>query len=271
MDAKQTSPLTVDDIEVLLEKRTADNVSRHHKEIASLAAVISGSADPETITEVDRHLATCDDCRELLTVLYWAETRQGEDGAEPVHIERRAAQKKRIWRPLSLSAAAVFIGALSLIVLTLDKDHIDSENQFIPKGQDDDLIVAVQRGGDLFTASHLDKLESGDSLGLFYTASEPGYLAVFNRDDFGVASVLFPLGATQSAPVQKGEKISLPDGAVVEDGRRCEWIIAVFSDTARPLSALRRAVENAGETGAQCGLSLDVPGVRSKTVLSFTR
>ena len=145
------------------------------------------------------------------------------------------------------------------------------DEQLVLKGYGDNLIVAVERAGKVFTADYLDTLKTGDRLGLFYTASAPGYLAVLSRDAKGDTAVLYPSGKAVSAPVQAGEKKSLPDGAVVDEGSRCEWIVAVFSDAPLSLEKLRHIVANAKATDSQCRLSFGIPQARTVNTLPFLR
>ena len=95
------------------------------------------------------------------------------------------------------------------------------------------MAIAVERGGERFTAREGDRLQAGDRLGFFYSASKPGYLAFFNLDASGKASVLFPSGAQKSGRIEAGQERPLVDGGVVRGGDPCEWLVAFFSGAGR--------------------------------------
>jgi hypothetical protein len=133
------------------------------------------------------------------------------------------------------------------------------------------LTVGVKRDGQTFVASPLQVLKTGDRVGFFYTASKSGYLAVVNRDGMGTASVMFPNGALSSARIDAGKEIPIPDGAVVERGKACEWIVAVFSDEPMQLEKIKSTVENARPNGENCELSLEMKRTRTIVVFPFRR
>jgi hypothetical protein len=272
MNNKPTHAISIEGVEALLRSRRLEVPSDHHEEIESLAMAISGLADDETRKRVDRHLAECPACREILLLFHQTtEESQRSTGDNIVSLNEKREQRKRLWRPISLSAAALLLGAVSLFLLTETKLSTPTEDRFVTKGHRDGFTVAVRRGQKAFTAKHLEELKTGDNLGFFYSASTPGYLAVLNRDTSGKTAVLFPGEGVNSQAIEAGETISLPDGAVVEEGTACEWVIAVFSENPIPLELITSAAQNAKKTRTQCGLSLDLKEARTISVLPFLR
>jgi hypothetical protein len=271
MKTHRQNDIGIADVELLLQHRELVREELHHDVLLKMAEVISGDADRETALMVDEHLATCDSCREALLMLRWTEEASAVGTISDLAERPRPSVKNRIRQFAPLAAAAVFVGALSVYFLHTQQTSEVETPQFMTKGAKDTITVAVRRGDRLFTANHLDKLSSGDSLGFFYSSKQNGYLALFTRDSRGDVSVLFPMAGGGSGPIVAGENISLPDGAVVEKGDGCEWIIGVFSERVLSVPNLIEQIKGATETEETCGLSLDIPYARAECVIAFER
>ncbi len=158
------------------------------------------------------------------------------------------ARRPWLYRYAPLLAAA----ALLVFVLILARP----KPQLVMKGAPITLKIAVERGAHRFTATPGARLDAGDRLGFFYSSAQPGYLAVFNRDQSGQVVPLFP-HLPQSAKVAAGSSVPLPDGATVERGSGCEWFVAVFSKAPRSMEMLRKKVQ-AAQAGPECKLTLPI-------------
>jgi hypothetical protein len=269
MEEKPKRNTTIDTVEQLLRRRPKLSSGEHHVEIEQLAEVISGLADEGTRQDVDEHLASCPDCRETLTTLQWAESEIRLSDAKK--SKKRQTNITELWpRIAAVAAAAVIVAALSFFFFSKTESFPD-HSQLSVKGGGDQLIVAVQRDDDIFRASRLEKLIEGDRLGIFYTTVNPGYMALLNRDGHGNTAVLFPFRGKTNAPVQKGEKVSLENEAVVEKGSGCEWLVGIFSDAPIPLATIKSAVANGTAIPEECDLNVRLDAARSVVVLPFRR
>jgi hypothetical protein len=121
------------------------------------------------------------------------------------------------------------------------------------KGPADTFKVGVLRGTERFFVEPDGTLEAGDQLGFFYSASRAGFLTVIDRDETGRLTLL-----TDALAIAPGEAVSLPDGAELEPGKGCDWLVAVFSD--RPLDRARveAAVRAAPQVSERCGYARPV-------------
>lgn len=91
------------------------------------------------------------------------------------------------------------------------------------------------------------RVRPGDALRFVYEAPADGWLLVLDLDGTGAASVFYPFGGAQAAPVKKGS--SLLDRAVVLDAAPgSEWLAAVFSE--QPLEAAGLLEQLRGQAGA---------------------
>lgn len=146
--------------------------------------------------------------------------------------------------------------------------------ELIPKGYIDQLHVAVQRGPNRFTVNPGDPLKTGDIIGLFYSTDSPGHLAIVHLDEQRVVTPLYPGIGKASAQIRPGDKVALPDSAVLEEGEGCEWFIAVFSDEPIALESLGNSLrQSASFTRADpaCKLRASVDGARSIQVFEIKR
>jgi hypothetical protein len=189
----------------------------------------AGDLDPDETLAFERHLRDCAVCRMDL---------------EAFRVLEREPELRRFgFRPLW----AVLVGCLAVVglasVLWLSSRGAEEASSFRIKGGFG-LQLAVQRGDKRFVASSHDRFQTGDALGFFYTAPADRYLSVLFSDEQGRVVRVFPQGEPRRVPA--GAERPLPDGAVLEPGEGCEWIVAVFSeepvDPARMAERLRQAV-----------------------------
>jgi hypothetical protein len=263
---------TLKAVETILRNRRGADLRAHEEEIESLAKVITGVADEETRGRVDRHLESCAECREVLVTLQWADSpaTEGPDvGSERPRQDKRASSAGLRW--VAVSAAAAMILGFAWLLSTLGEKTAPTDSRMGLKGTDDNLTLVVGRGASRYVLKPLDTLETNDQIGLFYSTLRDGYLLVFALDDAGETSLLFPAGGAQSAPIRTGDNLSLPDGALVEAGSGCEWIIGVFSDAPLRVSDVTRAIENRKRTDGRCGIEIKVTAARTVKVVPFVR
>lgn len=264
---------TLKAVETILRNRPGADLRAHEEEIESLAKVITGVADEETKARVDKHLEGCAECREVLVTLQWADSPAtnldpeiSSDRPEPAS---RAARTGLRWA--AVSAAAAMVIGFAWLLSTLDDKTPPTDAPMGLKGTDDNLTLVVGRGASRCILKPLDTLATNDQIGLFYSTLHDGYLLVFALDDNGETSLLFPAGMAESAPIAPGENRSLPDGALVEAGSGCEWIVGVFSDMPLQASEVARAIEDRTQAEGRCGIEIAVPAARTVKILPFVR
>jgi hypothetical protein len=192
----------------------------------------SGDATPEEAAAFEAHLTGCDACREDLDVF------RGMTGAvEP-------GRPVPGWRPAWLAAAALLLCMLVAGLFVALRSG-EPGPEFRIKGPFR-IHMAVQRGERRFSASSGGTFRTGDVLGFFYTAPEDGYLVVLFSDQRGKITRVFPV--REPGWVRAGIQRPLPDGAVLEPGEGCEWIVGFFSQKPSDVEELgeflRRAVQD---------------------------
>jgi hypothetical protein len=238
------------DMEELLRRRyRSEPVSdAEHRETQLLARVVAGIDEPKLRASA-ADLAMNN--RELTEALLLV------SGGAALH--RRSRKGRNLILIGGAIAALVLVSLPALL-------PVSSDPELVPKGMDDRLEVAAQRGEERFRLRPNDSIRAGDRLGFFYSARSPGYLAVISVDDEGVFSILQP-----STHIQIGEEVPLPNGAVADEGTGCEWIVAVFSEASIPIGELRKQIESAPRTAESCELVPAISRARSVRVIPLTR
>ncbi|MGC4119973.1 MAG: zf-HC2 domain-containing protein [Myxococcales bacterium] len=215
------------DLEELLPHALAAADAGRCAREAELARYAAGEMDAAERTAFEPHLAACADCRADLAAL--GPARQAWDDALPV---RRAWFR---WRPAALVAGLA--GAAAALLLLV---RPGTEPRLVPKGSWQ-LLVAVQRGAEVFRAFEGVELREGDRLGFFYTAEQPGYLHILYADE-AEAVVLHPTGDKPPQPSPAGTEVRGP-------GRRGDprgpWL-RVGGRLLHPRAARRRARDRRG-------------------------
>ena len=161
------------------------------------------------------------------------------------------------------AAAVILVTASVLWTFTTNEpiDHLklshnnveDDKVRLKRKGNFDNIFVVAQRGARQFKLKEGDRLIQGDQLGFFYSTDEPGYLAVFALTEDSEVTLLFPAGKKSSDPITVGNQVPIPDGAVIDQGKGCEWILGVFSDTPLDTDPMIGVFKNASR-GKNCEL-----------------
>jgi hypothetical protein len=222
-----------------------------HRETELLARVVAGNDDPDLRARATDHAVRS---RELTEALLLA------SGTTALPQISRGTR-----RGLILIGGA--IAALVLMSLpSLFSVSPDQRSVLMPKGMEDRLDVAAQRGEQRFRLRANDSIRAGDRLGFFYSARRPGYLTLLSIDDAGVFSVL-----QSTMSIEPGREVPLRDGAVADEGKGCEWIVAVFSDVPIPIDDMRKQIETASRSTAGCTLAPTISGARSVRVIPLVR
>jgi len=250
-----------DSLEQLLRARPGPDREECHK-LELIALAEAGVASPEEQAEAVKHLQDCPACAEALLVLSSLHERQ----------LLRPGPLRPLWKHPSLVAAAA---GLVLILFTIGLVKVISgppsddvaKDQLVVKGARDDLFLAVQRGADRFRLKKGQALKAGDKLGLFYSAPTKGYLAVFNLEQDGDSTLLYPAGESRAAAIVAGTEIPLPDGSEVLEASGCEWVIAVFADQRLEVDKLMKALRRAVSGQKDCRIEPALPGARTVRTL----
>jgi hypothetical protein len=191
----------------------------------------------------------------------------GIAGIPPARLIKSSRRTRARMITLASLAALVLISTTAVFeVLRPDRGEM-----LLPKGSSDSLRVAVERGNLRFRVQPMDRLEDGDRVGLFYSATRGGYLLVMTRDQDKHVATLSPARAGESAPIRPGVDVALPDGAVVGRGESCEWIVAVFSDAPLKESEVRAQIAGAEYVRETCELRLKIPEARMVRIVPVRR
>jgi hypothetical protein len=167
---------------------------------------------------------------------------------------------------LLATAGVVLVTFAAVISLELTREP---EEQLRPKGTWQ-LHTGVERSGHEFLAYDGIRLETGDRLGFFYTAEQPGTMMILYADEAGDIVLIYPAQAKTSARIDAGREVRVPDGAVVDPGRGCEWVIGLFSD--RPFAirtaheVIRRMLEERIGCRIPARIPVDMPGMEGAHV-----
>ena len=252
--------LTLGDRELTTLLRLRLARSPHEEEcdgLARVAEVAAGVAGAEATVAAGEHLQRCPSCAAALDL--WRRLE-----AEPAVAPPQPDRPRILLRPAAWAAAVVACGMVLLWQLP-DRD----DEQLAVKGPGGDAFhVAVQRDNERFRLQPGQTLEDGDRLGFFYTASEPGYLALLSASREGRVSVLYPRDVTHAASIVAGSEKPLPDGGVFRRRADCEWLVAVFSDGPLPLAPLVESLRDAAAAADDdCALAFVAPRARTVSVL----
>ena len=184
------------------------------------------------------HLRSCATCQADL------------DAFSATQMALAASRRRRALRWSHLSVPVGVAAAAAAFLLWLKPPEPPSDARV--KGGFS-LTVALERGSLRSIAAPGAALLAGDVLGFFTSAPKDGRVLLLFADAVGkVSRISAAVGGT---PVSRGPNKPFPDGAVLEAGRGCEWIVAFFDagtiDESKATLALRAAV---GRANADCAL-----------------
>jgi hypothetical protein len=244
------------DIEELLATRFRSpwtvSSENEHDHLQTLARVMAGLDEPAVRAKATSLLASNPDLAEA--VLLSAD-------------RPRRDHESAIWPLAWLGGAIAALISVSLLLISPGEE----QPSLTPKGMDDRVEVAAQRGPDRFRLGANERLAAGDRLGFFYSAERPGHLMLLAVDEEGTVTTLHPGQGELSAPIQAGQDVSLPDGAVADEGRGCEWIVAVFSDRPLTVRDVHQRIQSAPRGTTDCTLEPRILDARSVRVLPLRR
>ena len=243
-------------------------------DLESVALTLSGHANAAEIGIANRHLEQCGACREALLVL---SDLTAKGVVPPLVVPPTAHATGRNRWTISFSTQKALLAAAAMIALAVGAYFAWPEKSTLPdadlvvKGTGDELFVGIRRDAAEFLVRPGQKLVEGDQVGLFYSTEASGYLAIYNLDDTGAATLIYPAGQTRSARISAKRRAPLPDGAEVGKGSGCEWFIAIFSDSEFDLETTAQTLEQAKLSSPPCALKVDLPVARSVRIVPLTR
>lgn len=222
---------------------------------ADVDLYLAGDRSPDISRRLADHLRHCEACRELLDFA----------GVAPPRRRPRALP----WAVAATLTLGIGAGALSTQRQTAWTPKGGGDITRVAPARGDALVVAVARGDLHFRARAGDRLLTGDHLRLFYTATEPGFIAVYNVDDASVTTRLYPSGAT-AAPIAPGVETPLDGAVTVTPGGACEWLVAVVSEDPIAHADIESALRSPRRIDrARCQLEVALPAARSLVVIPF--
>lgn len=201
------------------------------------------SAEPR---ELERHLASCEDCQRR-----WAELREAQERfareAPPFAALRAGAQQRRgPWRAV---VPALLAAAVLSLAIGQPWRRVDEGSGTRTKGAVARLSWVVRRGGRVFAGDQEKRLRAGDALQFSVSAREPVYVALLGLDAGGRASVYYP-SAAQMRQLPAGNAQPLELAIELDAAPGEERFFAFFCRDAVPLGSLREAVEGSADMSA---------------------
>jgi hypothetical protein len=275
MGATINNPIEEAKLIELLRQRYHSTDREECPELEKIALAMLGSMDEDVLAASREHLLHCPDCSEAVMLIHGLQARKF---LKPLNAllptishERSSWFRRRAFYPLTIAVAAVIALVVLTVVLFYRPAGLERRTGMVIKGDSDEIYVAVKRGSQSFKARPLERLLDGDQIGLFYSAPKQGYLAILDLDEKGKVTILHPVGKVDSAMIDVGKEVPLPDGGVVQKGAGCEWLVAIFSNQALPLKEIEELVRNFPKDSVTCRVEVSVPGARTVRVFPFVR
>ncbi len=174
-----------------------------------------------------RHTASCDNCRARIEELRAQDQRFM---ASPFAQDLRgklvnAARPRPSLRGWPVAAAPALLAVAALAFVVVSRPRVDS---FTSKGGAGVLSVIQQREGRARPFDRRD-LRAQDALQLRWAAARGGELIAVGVDRSGSLTVLYPDGATRSAPIRAGEDVEL-GGRIILSAAEDGAVICVLFD-----------------------------------------
>lgn len=227
-----------------------------------LDALQLGALDRDSEARVQAHLASCASCRHDAQSA--AELRQHFT----VHVLPRGLPAGRSRRRFWLVPA--FAAALLIAVIGL-RPRPAPVGELGIKGEASWQVFA-NRAGRVFAVRDGTELAAGDQIRFAVIPAGARYLLVASIDGLGSATIYYPYGGAESAPVE-GDRIE-PDGSIVLDAAPGpERIYALLSDepiAADAVTAQLREVARGGADAIRGMRALQLP-VRAQVSLVFEK
>lgn len=205
----------------------------------------------------DGHWQTCEVCQSLLDAeraLNADELSQGlmESAAES-WPEANGPGRRQRWLVLAGGLAA----AAGMLIWLVSRRPPDVGEGVRAKGAWS-LHVGIKRGDRVLRRKAGSVFHTGDELGFFYTAPQPGYLSIVFVDSSGAEAILFPRTGSKAASVPAGSEVRLDAGGQLTATMDCEWVVGAYSeapfDSRLPIDAIQSAT---GTLGRDCALDVD--------------
>jgi hypothetical protein len=134
------------------------------------------------------------------------------------------------------------------------------------------LDLYCNRGERVFVPGPDTRFEAGDRLRFAYTASEPGYLAIFGVEQDGAVFPYYPGGDLGAMAVNAGTKVLLPDSIQLDDHHGDERIFALWSREPWSPGTVRRTVASALAAASHDLAKLSrLPGAAGKQISFLLR
>lgn len=203
--------------------------------LPALVAVIDGSATPADREAVLAHAESCAACRADLDSV---------DTAPLIPPARRRS-------PLRWVVAAT-VAAAAAVALFFGLRSAEPPPTVLTAKGGFRLHVGVERDGREFRLDGQTPLRAGDRIGLFYDATEPGYVAAYFVDDGGALTALLDGAGVGVVP---GREASLPAGGVLQTAEGCEYIVGLFSPKPMSATRTRAIVEHMAAGAVDCRLA----------------
>ncbi|MCC6624824.1 MAG: hypothetical protein IT385_26480 [Deltaproteobacteria bacterium] len=241
----------------------------------------AGDRSAAVLSRLSAHTAHCAECLGARADFDALDA----SASSPSEPSRRVTPTRRSpRRPVSLALAAAAVAAIAAGVVVhraegpaevvdeplRSKGATADASMAPPSRTTDALAIAVSRDGMQFRAASGARLLSGDRIKLFYSSDAQGFLVVVATTEALQSTLLAPLRG--DGAIAPGTDLPLEGGALVGEGRGCEWIVGAFSDTPLAHASLFEAISAPRSIDRdRCRLEVDVPGARNVVVIPIRR
>lgn len=256
------------DMDALLRERAAERDEIPPLDPAALeraAALLTDPASSSTAQTEDVVQLMADDPDIARAVLLC----QSMDETTPP-----ARMAPRGWIPALAAAAAILLTSTIVFRVARERDSLTSKGdspatQLAPYRGPDAIAVARVRNGITTTLRPGDAVQTNDQLTVFYSSASAAHLAVLAVDASGDVNWIVPGDGWLS--IEAGDTVALPHGIRVGEGTSCEWLVAVFADSALPREEWEQRVSAAAQAATQCRMSLAAGSAKTVRVFGVTR
>lgn len=196
------------------------------------------------------HIGACELCRARIEELRSQDRRFAESPFAQelkAQLSARPTQRSPL-RGWPVAAAPALLAAAALALVLISRPLVAP---FQPKGAGGVLIVLQERAGRVRPADPED-LRPNDGLQLRFRAAQAGEVLAVGLDRRGALTVLYPEGATRSAPIRGGVELELGGRVILsadDEGAR----LCVLFDEAPIVADERVGAECLGERGRVVG------------------
>jgi hypothetical protein len=216
--------------------------------------LVAGELDAASTRQAVSHIKDCSRCDALLEQTK-AQKEEFSKSAPPL-VQRprpdRAERPARRLLPWIIGGAPALAAALALLLL-----YFPTGSEEITSKGAAYLTFIVEHQGRQRRGRPRETVYPGDKIQLFYSSNSAIHLGVFNRDERGDVTALFPQTG-RTTRLGGGEQVALPFSTELDDVLGTETFYGIFCSGPHRISSLiRRLGVREHEPRAPAGCTID--------------